>query len=284
MTNLIHIGSLTFDAENRDVWSAANLIGWKGSPPMRANVVDRPNGEGAFGSTKNYRSARALRFEGVLEGSDLATQQDIEDSFAAIQADGVPFTLSVENDLGTRSLLAVSLVGEAEVIPDPDFLGATVTARFIAYDPVKYGPEVEYSTGLASGGGGLEYPLYEPSGARYYGALGNLGRVTVSNSGTADTWPVFEVSGQLDDGFFIQCLGDGSVLRYDRVVPAGSTVTIDSRTGSVLVDGVSDASTYLTRDQFFSIPAGGSCDIQFNSISTSSGTPTMTVTARSGWW
>lgn len=286
MTNLIHIGSLTFDAEDRDTWSAMDLIGWKGSPPMRAPAQDRPNADGAFGSTRNYRSARALRLEGVLEGSDLATQQAIEDSFAAIQADGVPFTLSVENDLGTRSLVAVTLVGEAEVIPDPDFLGATVTARFIAYDPVKYGPEVEYSTGLASGGGGLEYELYEggSGGALYYGALGNLGRVSVLNSGTADTWPVFEVTGELADGFYIQCLGDGSTLRYDRVVPAGTSVTIDSRTGSVLVDGVSDASTYLTRDQFFSIPAGGSCDIQFNAISTSSGTPTMTVTARSGWW
>jgi hypothetical protein len=283
VVHLITVDSLTFDAEDRSVWSAIELQGWLGSPPMRVREDDRPNADGAFGSVRNYRAARPLRLRGVLEGGSFALQQELQDRFAAIQADGVPFTLSVENDLGVRSL-TVTLQGEAEVVPDPDFRGATVSARFLAYDPVKYGPEVSYSTGLASGGGGLEYPLYEPSGALYYGAVGNLGRVTVTNAGTADTWPVFEVSGQLDDGFFIQCLGDGSVLRYDRVVPAGTTVTIDSRTGAVLIDGVSDASTYLTRDQFFSIPANGSCDIQFNAISSSSGTPTMTVTARSGWW
>src|SRR5690606_14258581 len=148
-------------AEDRAMWSAMDLQGWKGSPPMRADAQDRPNADGAFGSVRNYRSARALRFSAVLEGGTLAQQQEIEDGFAAIQADGVPFTLSVENDLGTRSV-TVSLVGEAEVIPDPDFLGATVSARFLAFDPVKYGPEVTYSTGLASGGGGLEYPLYSP--------------------------------------------------------------------------------------------------------------------------
>ena len=286
MVNRIHIGPLTFDAEDRATWSAMNLQGWKGSPPMRADVADRPNGDGAFGSTKNYRSARALRFEGVLEGAALAAQQGIEDAFAAIQADGVPFSLSVENDLGTRSLVAVTLVGEAEVIPDPDFLGATVTARFIAYDPVKYGPEVTYVTGLASGGGGLEYPLYDggAGGALYYGALGNLGRVELVNSGTADVWPFFEVTGTLDDGFYLQCLETGQVLRYDRVVPAGTSVSIDSRTGQVLIDGVSDASTYLTSDAFFAVPAGGSCTVQFNALSTSSGTPTLTATVRAGWW
>lgn len=285
MTNLIHIGDLTFDAENRAVWSAMELQGWKGSPPMRAIAEDRPNADGAFGSVRNYRSARVLRFSGVLEGATLAQQQEIEDRFAAIQADGVPFSLSVENDLGTRSL-TVSLVGEADVQPDPDFRGATVTARFIAYDPVKYGPAVTYSTGLASGGGGLAYPLHSggSGGALYYGALGNLGRIELANSGTADTWPIFEVSGVLTTGFFIQNLGDGSVLRYDRVVPAGSTVTIDSRTGEVLVDGISDASTYLTTDQFFPVPAGGSATVQFNAISTSSGTPTLTASVRSGWW
>jgi len=252
---------------------------------MRANAVDRPTGEGAFGSTKNYRAARALRFEGVLEGNDLATQQGFEDAFAAIQADGVPFPLSVENDLGTRSLLSVTLVGEAEIIPDPDFLGATVTARFLAYDPVKYGPEVPYSTGLASGGGGLEYNLGSPSGALYYGALGNLGRVTVTNAGTADVWPVVIVGGILDAGFYLQCLETGQIVRYDRVVPAGSTVTLDFRTGEVLVDGVSDASTYVTIDQFFPVPAGGSITVQFNSLGASSGTPTMTVSApEGGWW
>lgn len=283
MTNLIHIGSLTFDAADRSVWSAMDLQGWKGSPPMRADVADRPNADGAFGSVRNYRSARSLRFSGVLAGESLAVQQQIEDQFAAIQADGLPFTISVENDLGTRSVTA-TLQGEAEVVPDSDHLGATVTARFVCYDPVKYGPVQVNGTGLPTSGGGLVYPLHSPSGALFYGSLGNLGRVTLTNLGTADTWPVFTVSGQLDSGFFLQELASGSVLRYDRVVPAGSTVTIDSRTGEVLIDAISDGSTYLTRDEFWPVPAGSSADWQFNAIGGSSGSPMLSVAFRSGWW
>jgi hypothetical protein len=160
---------------------------------------------------------------------------------------------------------------------------ARVDATFICYDPVKYGPESTVTTGLPTPGGGLEYPLGDPGGALYYGALGTLGRVTLTNEGTADTWPVFEVSGTLVDGFQLRRIDTGDVLQYDRVVPAGTTVTIDCRTGAVLIDGVSDGSTYLTRDDFFSVPARGSCEVQFSAVST--GTDAMlTARFRSGWW
>jgi hypothetical protein len=288
MTDSVTIDGHTFYASpTANGWTYTRLQGWYGSPPMRANVMDRPNQDGAFGVVRNYRSARSITFDGHLY-ADTAGEAvtDLWNVFSAIQGSGAPFTFSVADDFTTPLSCEVTLSGSVEVEPiSPE--AARVTATFVAYDPVKYGPDVEYSTGLASGGGGLEYELGEggAGGALYYGALGNLGRVTLTNAGTADVWPVFVVSGALTDGFYLQRLDTGDVLRYDRVVPAGSTVSIDSRTGAVLVDGVSDASTYLTRDQFFSVPAGGSIDVQFNAISTSSGTPTMTATVPSGgWW
>lgn len=286
MTNLIHIGSLTLDATSFSTgYLGQALQGWHSGAPIRGIAEDRPNSDGAFGSVKNYRSARVLTLSGHLLTDSVAACQDLMDGFAAIQPDGALFPLSVENDLGTRSVL-VTANGVPEVTPDPDFLGATIGAQFIALDPVKYGPAVTYPTGLASGGGGLEYNLFVggAGGALYYGALGNLGRVSVVNNGTADVWPSFVISGQLTAGFFIQCLETGAILRYDRIVPAGSTVTLDSLTGEVLVDGVSDGSTYLTSDGWFSIPAKGFATIQFNAIAGSSGTPTMTVTSSDGFW
>lgn len=289
MTNLVHIGGMTFNIAAQplaDQLVCEALDGWFGSPSMRADTSDRSNSDGAFGSVKNYRSARVITFRGSLLGDNpTQAQAELWDTFAAIQSDGQPFTFSVENDIGIRSC-TVSLSGEASIEVLSDFRTAEVTAQFIAYDPVKYGPAVDYNTGLATGGGGLEYNLFDggAGGALYYGANGNLGRVEVTNSGTADVSPVFLITGELTNGFYIQCLETGQVLRYDRVVPAGSTVTLDARTGEVLVDGVSDASTYLTIDQWFRIPAGGSCTIQFNAISGSSGTPTMTVTSSDGFW
>ncbi len=279
--NLITIDGIVFDAADRATWSAVRLDGWKSSPPMRAEVEERPNADGAEDVDRNFRSARVLTFQAVLEGG--ASQLEYEDAWAAIQADGTPILISVQNDEGTRTAEA-TLQGVAEVIPDPDHLGATLTGTFICYDPVKYGPAVVQSTGLPSAGGGLEYPLGDPAGALYYGAAGASGRVTVVNTGRAATWPFFRVSGQLDGGFEIRCVDTGDTLRYERVVPAGTTVTIDSRTGAVLIDDVSDASTYLVRDGFFALPPMGSCEIQFSAVSTSSGSPLLEVTSWSGWW
>jgi hypothetical protein len=286
MVNRVHIDGLVFDADGTDGFIYTRLTGWLSSPPMRALVESRPNADGAFDVTRDYRAARVITFEGGLVGADAEdAAENFFAAFAAIQGSGAPITFEVERDWGTRSC-TVSLQDVAEIEAVGDGLVAAVSAQFVARDPVKYGPEVEYATTLASGGGGLEYELGEggSGGSLYYGALGNLGRVELVNSGTADVWPVFEITGTLDDGFYLQCLETGQILQYDRVVPAGTTVSIDSRTGQVLVDGLSDASTYLTSDQFFSVPAGGSCTVQFNAISTSSGTPTMTATVRSGWW
>ena len=251
---------------------------------MRAIVENRPNSDGAFDVVKDYRAARIITFEGGLFG---ATQEDADlnffDEFAALQADGAPILFSVERDWGTRSSY-VSIMDVAEIDDIGDGSAALVNVQLVARDPIKYGPSTMYTTGLPSSGGGLEFNLFAPSGALYFGANGNLGRVEVTNAGTADVWPTFSVTGALTTGFYIQELASGSILRYDRIVPAGSTVSLNSRTGEVLVDGVSDGSTYLTSAQWFSVPAGGSVTVQFNAVGGSSGTPEMTVTSPDGFW
>lgn len=277
-------GGLSFSNGASDGgYTIASLDGWYSGAPVRSEVQDRPNADGAFGVVRVYKGARVVTQTGLILAESAA--DPLWTAFAGLQANGAPSDYTVVDSAGSLSLIGVTLAATPEIIPNVDGL-ASYVLQLVARDPVKYGPEVTYSTGLAAGGGGLEYPLYDggAGGALYYGALGNLGRVTVTNSGTADTWPSFEVTGTLTDGFYLQRLDTGDVLRYDRVVPAGSSVMIDARTGQVLVDGVSDASTYLTRDSFFSIPAGSSIEVQFNAISTSSGSPTLTVTARSGWW
>lgn len=284
MTDLVTIDGLVFDGEGGSDWVYQKLSGWYSSPPMRNDDDDRPNADGTFGSTRNHRGARALTFVGSFQADTFAeAESTLWDAFAAIQSDGVPFPLSVTTENGTRTC-TVSLSGSAEVNEAADRRTAVVTAQFVASDPVKYGVARTVTTGLPMSGGGLEYELGEPAGALYYGALGDLGRVVLTNAGTAEVWPSFVVSGELTDGFFLQCLETGDVLRYERVVPAGTSVSLDARTGEVLVDGISDGSTYLVRDDWFSVPAGGSRTVQFNSIGASSGTPQLAATIADGYW
>lgn len=259
------------------------LQGWYSGAPVRDDAVDRPASDGAFGVSRAYRSARPLRFEGALFAA--TTEEAIAGlwrHFSAIQADGRPFPLSVTDATGTLTA-TVSLSGSTEIEPETDRV-ARVAARFIAYDPVKYAAPRQLVTGLPTAGGGLTYNLFDPAGALDYGANGNLGRVELTNGGTAEVWPRVRVDGGLADGFFVQRLDTGQTVRYDRVVPLGSWVDIDFATGAVVVDGVSDGSTYLTRGEFFSVPPGAEFDVQFNGLGAASGTPLMTVTIADGFW
>lgn len=283
MSVSVTIGDLVFHGDGTSVdWIYEHLAGWYSGPPMRGGSDERPNADGEFSVVKAFRSARPLKFTGTLAADTAEESISRWMQFAAIQSDGQPFPLTVVDPWGALTVV-VSLDGAPEILELTNE-GAEVTARFIAADPVKYGPARTVSTGLPTSGGGLEYELGEPAGALYYGALGGLGRVVLSNAGTAETWPRFTVSGGLADGFFLQCLESGEVLRYERVVPAGTSVSLDARTGEVLVDGVSDGSTYLVLDEWFSVAPGGACTVQFNAIGASSGAPELSATISDGFW
>lgn len=289
--NRVTIDGLTFtagDPANADhglerVWLYRKLQGWYSGPSVRGASDEYPTSDGASPISVAYRSARALKFTGALYSTSPQTAvAEMWMRFASIQASGEPIVIEVEDAFGTLSITA-SLNG-SPVVDEINGVAARVEADFIAYDPIKYGTPRAVPTGLPSAGGGLEYPLHSPSGALFYGALGSLGRVTLTNAGTAAVWPTLNASGQLDAGFFIQRLDTGQQVRYDRVVPDGSTVSIDFRTGEVLIDGESDGSTYLTRYEFFQVGPGESVEVQFNSIGGSANDPTLTVTIADGYW
>lgn len=276
------IGGLTFSTDSTSR-SISELDGWYSGPPADPDVERRPNADGAFGSTRDFKAPRVLTQTGLLLADDFDQAMTVLwPSFAAIQSDGAPLPFTVTDASGVKSCL-VTVVGSPVIQPGVDG-AASYVLQMIARDPVKYGAARVLTTGLPMSGGGLEYPLGSPAGALYYGALGDLGRVVLSNAGTAEVWPSFTVTGELTGGFFLQCLETGDVLRYERVVPAGTSVSLDARTGEVLVDGVSDGSTYLVRDDWFSVPAGSSRTVQFNAISGSSGAPQMAATISDGYW
>lgn len=285
MTVSVTIDDVVFYGDGSDIdWIYEHLQGWYSGAPIRSGSEDNPTSDGQSPIDVAYRSARPLKFVGTIAADSEADAITKWMQFASIQSDGVPFPLTVTDPFGTLHC-EVSVNGVPEVIEITNE-GAEVQVSLIAYDPVKYGVSRNVATGLPMSGGGLEYPLHSggSGGALYYGSNGTLGRVSLTNAGTATVWPTVTVTGTLTNGFHIQRLDTGQVVRYDRVVPAGSTVLIDFRTGEVLIDGLSDGSTYLTRYEFFSISPGQTVEAQFNAISGSSGTPTATFTIADGYW
>lgn len=285
MTVTVQIGELTFYGDGSSTeWIYSHIPGWYSGAPIRGASEDLPTGDGASPIDKAYRSARTFIFEGALKAASVEEALELWQQFAAIQPDGAPIQFTVTDPLKVRSC-TVSINGTPELV-ELSNTAATVRAPFIAYDPVKYGPTRTVPVGLSSPGGGLEYPLHDggSGGALYYGDNGGLGRGTLTNDGTAKVWPSVSISGGLTAGFFVQRLDTGEVVRYDRVVPSGSTVDIDFRTGEVLVDGLSDGSTYLTRYEFFGVEPKESIEVQFNAIAGSSGTPAAVFSIADGDW
>jgi len=276
------LDGVTFSTVRGDAMcTIASLSGWFGPPPEKTRVNERPNANGAFGQEVFYRSARPIMFTGLM----LTSEQGIEqwEKLSAILSEGAPRLLTVTDQKGPKSALVKVLGGTSDLIPLADGTASYVLS-LLAFDPVKYGPVRSQTTGLPVEGGGLEYPLHDPAGALFYGANGELGRVEVSNGGTAKTFPVVTVTGGMAAGFFVQRLDTGQVVRYDRVVPLGTDVRIDMRTGAVVVDGTSDGSTYLSRSEFFGIEPGANFAVQFNALGSTTGTPTMTIETQDGFW
>jgi hypothetical protein len=275
------------DGSLDELYICSDLKGWDSGAPMRGESEDFPNADGTSPLEVVYRSGRPLRFIGAAYSKDsAAVVARMRRRIAALQASGAPVVVAVEDDdLGDTLSVLATIQGVPEVTRKGP-RAASVDISLLAYDPVKYGTVRTYTTGLPVGAGGLEYNLFDggAGGTLYYGVNGDLGRVTLANEGTATVWPTVTVSGGLDLGFFVQKLSTGEVVRYDRVVPDGSTVSIDFRTGEAVVDGVSDASTYLTRYEFFSVMPGESFEVQFNAIGGSTGTPQMDVDISDGYW
>lgn len=281
----VTIGGITFSNDPTNPYGLQTIEGWYSSPAVKTQTEERPNSDGAFGVVNFYRGARTVTIAGLLVGQDNTDALvNMWPGISAIMSSGMPSTMTVTDDLGALSS-TVMPTGTASLVPITNGL-ANYVLSFIAFDPVKYSAPVTSSTTPPTAGGGLEYNLFAggSGGALYYGALGNLGRVTVTNSGTAAVWPLFNVTGNFSAGFYIQCLETGDIIRYDRSIPDGSTITLDSRVGTATVDGTSDASSYLTLSNWFNIPPFTTRTVQVNPIGTSSGAAAMSVTNSNGYW
>ncbi|QIG58495.1 minor tail protein [Arthrobacter phage DrSierra] len=119
------------------------------------------------------------------------------------------------------------------------------------------------------------------SGVLDFGAAGSPGTVTLENVGTADSAPVFTVSGYAP-GFTITEVSTGARLIYTETVLDGQTLTIDAADGSVLLDGYADRSAYLIRREWTRVPGRNRYTYLFESPGNDGASLTLGV--KPAWW
>jgi len=275
MNPTISFAGLTFQGDMvADGFAVERLMGWYDAAPVRSEVDDNPSGDGAFDVDRVFRGARVISVEGDWVGPDMTAAYQAREQIAAMQSDGTPSLFTVTDPLGVRSCM-VTLHKEAvvdDVLRAPFF---QYSFDLVARDPRKYGPEVSDTTGLGTPGTGYVWPAEWPA---EWGVAGDPSRASVTNAGTALSWPVLEVVGGLSDGFELVEIQTGAVLRLERLIPEGGKVFLDARTMRAYLDTpTNDITGFLTRRDWWPVPAGATRTVQFNALGTVSGIPQLTV-------
>jgi hypothetical protein len=259
-----------------------DLRGWYSPPAVRRESTARLGSHGTF-SERGWRDERLISITGHAFADTRAEAAALTDELAAMFADGTEGTFAVDDyDVGYRDA-RVYLHGTPEVVWDGQ-RDVTFALDLVAPDPRKYGRPVQLSTLAAAPGGGLITPLFSSQsamGVLDFGPPGIPGTVTFRNPGTADTAPRFTITGHAP-GFTITEVESGDRLDYVETVPAGSALTIDAADGSVVLDGLSDRSPYLTRREWSRIPGGASRTYLFESRNNSGAR--MTLEVNPAWW
>lgn len=255
-------------------WFFSDLLDWDGLTEVKGGLRDRPIAHGSFSPGPALRQYAAPSFVATYMGATGADAAVAARKFTGALSGLDSLRMEFQDDDGLALWRRVRVKRAVPI----EHRGGNRIRRFEVYveaaDPLLYGAEVSGTTGVPTPGVGIADPLRDPVAE---GAPGNLGRVELLNSGTAPTSVRIAVQGGLSDGVQVQVVETGEVLRLERLIPDGSRVEFDSRTGRVSIDGQSDVTGFLTVDQWSQVPAESARTFQFTPLGVLSGTPTMRV-------
>lgn len=255
------------------------LDGWFSPAGTRREGTARLWAHGTF-SERGWRDQRVITLGGHIFTTTRTDAANMTDTLSAALADGTAGKFIVnDSDLGYR---------EAEV-----FITGTPTVNWnggldiffmidmVAPDPRKYGLQITDTAGASAPGGGMVFDLFTSNGVLDFGDAGEDGTVTLENVGTADTAPVFTVTGYAP-GFTITDVATGARLIYSETIAAGQSITLNAADGSVLLDGYADRSAYLTRREWTTIGPRTRATYLFESPGNTGASLTLGVSP--AWW
>jgi hypothetical protein len=231
------------------------LIGWSDGVDVKRSVAARQTSSGDFQEV-GYHSSRLITATGYALASSAAELRQMRDDLIAAFPPNIYQKLTVEDSVGTRTVMASS-GGKVGWVRMTDIYAA-FSVSFYAADPYIYGPTKTMTLEGGDTKGGLSFPLDYPTD---YGSTNGYQGKFVYNNGNAPSWPQFKVHGDYADGFTITD-NLGNFITYTGSVMFSAAVTIDTKTGAVSQSG-SDRSTYLSQREWFSIPEGGSIQPSF---------------------
>lgn len=257
------------------------LDGWFSPAGTRREGTARLWAHGSF-SERGWRDQRVITLGGHIYTTSRSDAANMTDTLSAALADGTAGKFIVNDvDLGYREA-TVFINGTPTVNWDGN-LDIFFMIDMVAPDPRKYGSKISATTLAAAPGGGLAFDLFTGTNAGVldFGGADVPGTASLENIGTADSAPVFTVSGYAP-GFTITEPTSGARLIYTATVATGQTLVINAADGTVLLDGYADRSAYLTRREWTRVPGKTRNTYLFESPGNTGAQ--MTLEMRPAWW
>lgn len=281
----VQYGELLLGAGTPYRWRG--ITGWEELPALDSATVPRSDAHGAFPGSL-LAQVRTIGLDGLVVRAPRATVGAV---VAALNAGTVP----VEDErafvawLDDRGPLLAYARATRRAIPAAlGYRLGTITGgalEFVATDPRRYTlVEQVVAAMLPASEPGLAWPLTWPLA---FGTPGSTGAMAAANTGDAPTHPVIEFRGPVVRPS-VTNVGTGDVIEYDIPLAADDVLTVDTRAGTVTLNGTASrlytATSRSVPEQTFTLPPGTSNLIFRAAPGSSDPTASATVRYRSAYW
>ncbi|MFE5332957.1 phage tail protein [Embleya sp. NPDC056575] len=297
----VQYGSLLLGGGSPYVITADGIEGWEDMPGLDSTDQARPSQDGLWPGAR-YLGARMVTIPVSIypdwdagRRTGLALLRELQRQIRP-HADEQPLVIRIGGEslmcwarINTRVTERLSTTWMAAGELD-------LTLQWVATDPLRYSivesvastPLPQRSQGLlwtaVSGTDRLDWVTAGSVSVLDWGTEGTPGGLVVVNDGTEDTRPRFTITGPVTTPAVIRT-DTGDRLEYDIALAAGDTLTIDTRCGSVLLNGTASRDHLATGrsvllEEFVCPP--GSTALAFGALDGAS-PATMTAVWRSAY-
>lgn len=234
----VEFGGLLLGAGTPYRWK--ELVGWDDMPGLDLSDAPRPNDHGDFAGTGLYQS-RLPFLTLAVHGS---TVEDTEELLRLLRTrmayDDTETPLVIRDAAGTLQAAARVIARTIPHQPNRTMGVADAGVQWKCSSPLRTGMVTRTAhLTQGAGSGGLEYPLEYPLD---YGTPAVGGSTTLVNDGEAPAPAVVTFHGP-GNGYGIAAAGQ--LLKFNLPLADGDTLTVDTHSGTVLLNGSSDRTGWI---------------------------------------
>lgn len=259
-------------------------------PGVRLNQTDKPFDDGSF-RIRSFRAARTVTIQGGTECPDRFRAVTAANTLKALFPSGTQQTMLIDDGIAIRQC-TVELADSPKVA----FQGPVsfdFQLPLSAVDPRLYDTTLltAVTTLPTPGATGLNWSPTASAGLNWspsasagldWGSVSSNGTITLTNPGTAATYPKFVLTGPLAQPV-ITDVATGRTLAYSDQLPTSSDfLVIDCNpfTRTVALQGITDRFPLMSSAQWMEIPAGGSLTVALSGV----GSGQLQASWRPAYW